>query len=71
MTTKQRTNLKFLVRLKKSPTEPLSMLQQVNKEHTLFHATVFCDIKDSKKDVRMTPGAEDLPPVEMKPMLSC
>ena len=49
------------------------MLQQVYKEQTLSRATVFCGIKDSKKDMRMlrmTPGAEDLIPVEMKPMLS-
>ena len=41
MTTEQQTNLKFRVRLGKSPTKALSMLQQVNKEHTLFRATVF------------------------------
>ena len=46
------------------------MLQQMYKEHTLFHGTVFCGIKDSKEDVRMIPSAEDLQPVEMKPMLS-
>ena len=62
MTTEQRTYLKFLVRLGKSLAEV--------EEQTLSRATVFCGIKDSKKDVRMTPGAEDLPPVEMKPMLS-
>ena len=53
MTTEQRTNLKFLVLSGKSPTEALFMLQQVYKEHTLFHATIFMRHKDSKKDVRM------------------
>ena len=70
MITEQQTNLKFLVRLGKSTTEALSMLQQMYKEQTLFRATVFCGIKESKKDLRMIPGAEDLQPVEIKPMLS-
>ena len=35
MTTEQRTNLKFLVRLGKSPAEALCMLQQVYQEQTL------------------------------------
>ena len=61
--TRQRTNLKFLVRLGKSPTEALSMLQQVYKEHTMFRTTVFLSHKRFKKDVRMLkmiPGAEDV-----------
>ena len=61
--TRQRTNLKFLVRLGKSPTEALSMLQQVYKEHTMFRTTVFLSHKRLKKDVRMLkmiPGAEDV-----------
>ena len=70
MTMEQRTNLKFLVRLGKSLAEVLFMLQQVYKKQTLSRATVFCGIEDSKKNVRMVPGAEDLPPVEMKPMLN-
>ena len=78
MTTEQQTNLEFLVRLGKSPLEALCMLEQVYKEQTLFHSTVslwhiFSGMKDSKKDMRMLrmiPGVEDLPPVEIKAMLS-
>ena len=40
MTTEQQTNLKFLVRLRKSPLEALCMLEQVYKEPTLSHSTV-------------------------------
>ena len=38
--TEQRTNLKFLVRLGKSPLEAHCMLEQVYKEPTLSHSTV-------------------------------
>ena len=41
MPTGQRTNLKFLVRLVKSPSETLCMLQQVYQEQTLSRSTVF------------------------------
>ena len=58
MTTKQQTNLKFLVRLGKSFTEVLSMLQQVYKEQTLSHATVFLWHKrfiERREDVKDDP----------------
>ena len=41
MTTKQRTDLKFLVRLGKYSSEALCMLQQVYQEQTLSRSTVF------------------------------
>ena len=41
MTTDQQTNLKFLVRLGKSPSEAPCMLQHVYKEQTLSRSTVF------------------------------
>ena len=40
MTTEPQTNLKFLVRLRKSPLEVLCMLEQVYKEQSLSHSTV-------------------------------
>ena len=41
MTTEQQINLKFPVRLGKSASEALYMLQQVYKEQTSFQWTVF------------------------------
>ena len=41
MKTKQRTNLKILVRLGKSPSEAICMLKQVYQEQTLSRSTVF------------------------------
>ena len=41
MTKDQQTNLKFVVRLEKSPSEAFSMLQHVYKEQSLFRSTVF------------------------------
>ena len=41
MTTEQRINLKFLVRLGKSASEALCMLQQVYQQQTLSRSTVF------------------------------
>ena len=40
ITREQQTNLKFLVRLGKSPLEALCMLEQVYKEQILSHSTV-------------------------------
>ena len=54
MTTQQRANLKFLVRLGKSSSEALCMLQQVYKEQT-SRSTVFKDIEDDVRFVRMIP----------------
>ena len=73
MTTKQQTNLKFVVRLAKSPSEALYLLQQVYKEQTLFRSKFLSGTKHSKKEVkmlRMIPGVEDLSPLEMKPKSS-
>ena len=41
MTTEQQTNLKFLVRLGKTHSKALCMLQKVYKQHTLSRSTVF------------------------------
>ena len=71
MTTEQQTNLKFLVRLGKSPLEAFYMLEQVYKEQTCLIQQFLSGTKDAKKDVRllkMIPGVEGLPPVEMKPI---
>ena len=54
MTTEQQTNLKFLIRLGKSPLEALCMLEQVYKEQTLSHSTVSLwhkRFKEGYKDV--------------------
>ena len=54
MTTEQRTNLKFLVRLGKSPLEALCMLQQVYQEETLSRSTIFLwhkRFKEGREDV--------------------
>ena len=58
MTTEQRTNLKFLVRLGKSPSKALYMLQQVYQEQTLSCLTVFIShkrFKDGREDVEDDP----------------
>ena len=64
MTTEQRTSLKFLVRLGKSSLEALYMLEQVYKEQTLPHSTIFLWYKRFKE------GCEDVEDDPMKPMLS-
>ena len=54
MTTEQRTNLKFLVRLGKSSSEALCMLQQVYQKQTLSRSTVFLwhkRFKEGREDV--------------------
>ena len=58
MTTEQRPNLKFLVRLGKSPSEALSMLQQVYREQTLCRLTIFIwhkRFKEGPEDVEDDP----------------
>ena len=55
MTTEQQTNLKFLVRLGKSPVQALCMLEQVCKEQTSSHSTV------SLWHKRFKEGCEDDP----------
>ena len=58
MTTEQRTNLKFLVRLGKSPSKALCMLQQVYQDQTLSRSTVFLwhkRFKDGREDVEDDP----------------
>ena len=58
MTTEQRTNLKFLIRLGKSLTEVFSMLQQMYKKQTLSRATVFLwykRFKERREDVEDDP----------------
>ena len=54
MTAEQRTNLKFLVRLEKSLSKTLCMLQQVYQEQTLSRSPVFLWYK------RFTEGSEDV-----------
>ena len=49
MTTEQRINFKFLVRLGKSPSEALCMLQQVDQEQTLSRSIVFLRHKRFKE----------------------
>ena len=54
MTTEQRINLKFLVRLGKSASEALCMLQQVYQKQTLSRSTVFLwhkTFKEGRDDV--------------------
>ena len=41
MSVEQRTNLKFLVRLGKSPSEALRMLQEVYRQETMSRSSVF------------------------------
>ena len=58
MTTKQRTNLKFIVGLGKSPSEALCMLQQVYQDQTLSRSTVFLwhkRFKEGREDVEDDP----------------
>ena len=58
MTTKQRTNLKFLLCLEKIPSEALCMLQQVYKEQTLTRSTVFLwhkRFREGREDVENNP----------------
>ena len=45
MTTEQRTNIKSLIHLGKSPSEALCMVQQVYQEQTLSRSTVFLEHK--------------------------
>ena len=54
MTTEQQTNLKFLVRLVKSPSEALCMLQQVYIEQISSRSTAFLLYKRFKE------GSEDV-----------
>ena len=58
MTTEQRTNLKFLVRLEKFPSEALCTLQQVYKAQTLSRSTVFLwhkRFREGREDVENNP----------------
>ena len=74
MAAEQRTNLKFLTRLRKSPSDALCMLQEASGNEALFRSKVFFSgTKDSKKDVRMLKmisGVDGLLLVEVKPMFS-
>ena len=57
--TEQRTNLKFLVRLGKTPSQALEMLKQVYGDNTMSRTRVFEWHKRFKKGLRkwkMIPG---------------
>ena len=54
MTTEQRINLKFLVRLGKTPSDTLEMLQEVYGDETMSHSRVFewhKRFKEGREDV--------------------
>ncbi|XP_061553236.1 protein GVQW3-like [Phycodurus eques] len=58
VSTEQRTNLKFLVRLGKSPSEALGLLQQVYGDETMSRSRVFewCKrFKEGREDVEDDP----------------
>ncbi|XP_051942683.1 protein GVQW3-like [Hippocampus zosterae] len=58
VSTEQRTNLKFLVRLGKSPSEALGLLQQVYGDETMSRSRVFewCKrFKEGREDVEDNP----------------
>ena len=58
MSIEQRTNLKFLVRLGKTPTEALGLLQQVYGNEALSRCRVFewhKKFKEGRKDVEDNP----------------
>ena len=58
VTTDQQTNLKFLVRLEKSPSEAFCMLQHFYKEQSLSRSTVFLwhkRFKEGRYDVEDDP----------------
>jgi len=60
----QRMNLKFLVKLKKSPTECLKLLKEVYCEDVMSRTQIFEWHKRFKMDarkLRMTPSQDDLP----------
>ena len=72
MTTDQRTNLKFLVRLGKS-SEALCMLKKSTKSRLCLVQQFFSGTKDLKEEVRILriiPGVEGLPMAEAKPISS-
>ena len=54
MSLDQRINLKFLVKLKKTPTEPLKMLQEAYGDQAMSRARVF------KSHRRFREGEEDM-----------
>nr|XP_008293692.1 PREDICTED: putative uncharacterized protein FLJ37770 [Stegastes partitus] len=63
MSTEQRTHLKFLVRLGKTPSEALGFLQQVYGDETMSHSGVFERCKrftEGRQDVEDDPGEESL-----------
>lgn len=56
--TEQRTNLKFLARLGKTPSEALNMLQQVYRDETMSCSRVFewhTIFKEGRKDMKDDP----------------
>ena len=71
MTTKQQTNLKFLVCSEKFVSEALCTSLQ-KADFVSFNSFVLAQ-KPQKKEVRMSkmiPGVEGISPVEMKPISS-
>ena len=60
MITEQRINLKFLVRLEKSPSVAFCMLQYVYKEQTLPSSAIFLrhKCKEGREDVLDNPKCE-------------
>ena len=69
MTTEQWTNLKFLVRLGKKPTEALKLLQDVYGDDAMSQARVFewhRRFKEGRKDVEDDPRGGDLPRARLR-----
>ena len=69
MALEQRTNLKFLVRLGKSPTEAFKMLQLVYGDETMAQSSVFewhKRFRDGLEEVEDAPGVEDHRPAERR-----
>ena len=73
MTTEQHINLKFLVRLGKTPLDALRMLQEVYGDEAMPRSHVFewhKQFKEGRKDVKMTLGVEGLQRAGLRTMLS-
>ena len=73
MSTEQRTNLKFLVRLGKTPTEALGLLQQVYGNEAMSRCRVFewhKRFKEGREDVEDDPGVGGRQQAKLKKMLS-
>ena len=73
MTTKQRINLKFLVRLGKTPSDALGMLQEVYGDGTMSRSRVFewhKRFKEGCEDVKTTLGVEGLQRAGLRTIMS-